>query len=90
MTSRTGGAQTPANVAEMATSKKVLERGTTDLIGLFGPENRMSALIRTPSGAIKRLEIGDKLGSGRIVAIDEQGVILSRNGQNSRLSPPSG
>jgi hypothetical protein len=91
MASRNWAEETPANVAQMATTKNVLERSTIDVIGLFGPESRMSALIRTSTGSIRRVEIGDSLGlTGRIVAIDAQGVILSRNGENRRLTLPSG
>lgn len=74
----------------MATSKDVLDRRGADVIGLFGTQGHMSALIRLSSGTIKRVEVGEKIGFNRIVAIDEQGVIISRNGHNQRLSLPSG
>lgn len=90
MTSRNEAGQTPERVARIATTDRALARGKTDLIGLFGPRNNMSALIRTSRGAIKRVEVGETLSIGRIVAIDEKGVILSKNGQNRRLTLPAG
>ncbi len=89
MTSSTGAEKTPSRVAEMATTDYAFARGQTDLIGLFGPQNKMSALIRTPRGAIERVEIGDKLSIGRIVAIDDKGIMVSKNGHNRRLSLPA-
>ncbi|WP_424986084.1 hypothetical protein [Microbulbifer sp. S227A] len=90
MTSRTEAGKTPERVAKMATTDHALARGKTDLIGLFGPQNNMSALIRTPRGAIRRVEIGETLSIGRIVAIDDKGLILSKNGHNRRLTLPAG
>lgn len=89
MTSSNEAEQTPDRVAKMATTDHALARGKTDLIGLFGPQNKMSALIRTPRGAIKRVEIGETLNIGRIVAIDDKGLMLSKNGHNRRLSLPA-
>ncbi|MDU9002695.1 hypothetical protein [Sedimentitalea todarodis] len=89
MTSSTGAGKTPSRVAKLATTDHAFARGQTDLIGLFGPQNKMSALIRTARGAVKRVEIGETLSIGRIVAIDDKGVMLSKNGQNRRLSLPA-
>lgn len=89
MTSSTGAGKTPNRVAKMATTDHAFTRGHTDVIGLFGPRNRMSALIRTPLGAIRRVEIGETLSIGRIVAIDDTGIMLSKNGHNRRLSLPA-
>lgn len=89
MASNTKAEKTPDNVADMATTDHALARGKTDLIGLFGPQSQMSALIRTPRGSIKRVEIGETLSIGRIVAIDDKGMMVSKNGHNRRLSLPA-
>lgn len=82
--------KTPDNVAEMATQSHALTRGRTDLIGLFGAQDQMSALIRTPGGSIQRVSVGETLSIGRVVAIDDKGIMVTKNGQNRRLTLPAG
>lgn len=90
MTSETDTGRTTARVAQMATQNSVLGRGETNLIGLFGPQDRMSALLREPSGRIRRVETGDRLSIGRIVGIDADGLMLEKNGSSQRLTLPTG
>ncbi len=90
MTSTAQAGRTPAHVARMATQNDVLNRGGTDLIGLFGPKTGLTALVREAGGRIRRVKAGDRLSLGRVLAIDETGVIINRNGQNRRLTLPSG
>ncbi|MBK0326834.1 hypothetical protein I5535_05945 [Rhodobacteraceae bacterium F11138] len=90
MSNDTQAGQTPANVARIATQDRVLERGHTGLIGLFGPPGKLSALVRDASGKIRRLKIGDRLNRGRVMAIDKDGVMIERNGRSLRMTLPSG
>lgn len=85
--SETGGTS-PENVARMATQKDILKGGETTLIGLFGPRGAMSALIRTPTGAVRRISKGSSLISGRVVAIDETGVRVARGENLHYLAMP--
>ncbi|MDK3071922.1 hypothetical protein QO034_02255 [Sedimentitalea sp. JM2-8] len=89
MTSRNRAAKTPANVAKMATTKSALNRSSTDLIGLFGPRDNLAALVRKPNGSIQRVERGDRLSGGRVLAIDESGVMMEKNGRTFRLDLPA-
>ncbi|SFU05169.1 hypothetical protein [Sedimentitalea nanhaiensis] len=90
MTNATEAGPTPSNVAKLATQNRVLNSRSTDLIGLFGPQSNLTALVRESNGRIRKVETGDKLSIGRIVGIDEDGVVVERNGSTRRLALPSG
>jgi len=79
---------TPANVANMATQSGMLNRNSISLIGVFGPEQNMQALVREPSGKVLRVSQGSRLNAGRIMGIDAKGVMLSRNGRIEHLPLP--
>ncbi len=86
----TAGA-TPAHVAGIATQPGSLE--TTEglsLIGLFGPDTGLSALVRTRGGRVHEVKAGGKLGGARILAIDAEGVMVQTNGRTWRLALPAG
>ncbi len=90
MTSATQAGRTPAKVAKMATQNDVLERGSTDLLGVFGTKAGMSALVRDSGGRVRKVKTGDRLSIGHVRAIDESGVMIERNGQMRRLAFPAG
>jgi len=85
---KTAGA-TPANVANMATQPGVLQSGGPILIGLFGLENDLTALVREASRRIRRVKPGQTLSGGRVVGIDKEGIVLERAGRVWRLDLPS-
>ena len=78
------------SVAATATSKGVLEKGELTLLGLFGPEADLAALVRLPGGRILKVVAGDRLDQGRVVAIDSEGLMLQRGGATSRITIPEG
>ncbi len=90
MASITQTGDTPARVAKMATASGRVTAGKLNLIGLFGPQNNLSALVREASGRIRRVKKGQSLSTGRIMAIDENGLMMEKNGRTWRLSLPSG
>lgn len=90
MANPTDQGQIPSRVGDLATKPRVLRRGDLELIGLFGPSGDLSALLRKPNGSIARVKAGDALSAGRVVAIDETGVMLQKNGRTWRLALPSG
>ncbi|MBJ6373298.1 hypothetical protein JF290_17360 [Sedimentitalea sp. CAU 1593] len=90
MANPSDSSQTPASVGDIATQRRALQRGDLELIGLFGPTNDLSALLRKPGGGIARVKAGDKLSAGQVIAIDESGLVLEKNGRTRRLSLPSG
>ncbi|GGH20471.1 hypothetical protein SAMN05444007_101401 [Cribrihabitans marinus] len=72
-------------VEKAATQQADLGGGGTDILGVFGPQNDLQALVRTPWGRIRTVERGARLQGGRIAAIDAEGVIIQKNGQAYRL-----
>lgn len=81
--------KTPANVADLATHSQSLDLKGLTLLGVFGPTDTLSALVRMPGGRTKTVSAGDKLGSGTVVGIDVDGLMLSQFGQTQRLALPS-
>ncbi|MGE4325414.1 MAG: hypothetical protein AB7E21_04800 [Pseudodonghicola sp.] len=81
---------TPANVAGLATTPKILDEDDLSLIGLTGGSGRFRALVRLPGGRIEAVTPGSKLSQGEIVAIDSDGLILQRNGKSRRITFPGG
>lgn len=88
MTSKTEAGTTPANVAAQATTSGVLDRNDLALIGLFGQAGDLRALVRLPNGRIETVQTGAKLASGRIVGIDENGMMIQKNGKAQRIAIP--
>jgi len=74
----------------MATREGALPHSGLSLLGVFGPADNLAALVRAPGGAIRRVTTGQQLSAGRIVGIDENGLILKKNGRTRRLALPSG
>ncbi len=83
LTRKTG--RTPANVAQHATETDVLPKGEPALVGLFGSKGKMRALLRYPGGRIVKLEPGSRVGWGRVVGIDSDGVAIQKGGRLQRL-----
>lgn len=78
--------KTPENVARLATQSDALSSGQLVLIGLFGPDDALTAMVRLPSGRIRQVKVGSNLASGRVVAIDHKGLVIERRGTTVRLS----
>jgi len=79
---------TPANVAEMATQSGVLSRTGLSLIGVFGQEANLQALVRDSNGKVHRVAKGTRLAAGRIVGINAAGVMLEKHGRTVHLMLP--
>lgn len=80
--------ETPANVAARATQTGVLNRVQTNLLGVFGPENDLNALVRLPDGRIRRVKPGSRLSMGRVVGVDAKGLMVQTNGRTQRITIP--
>ena len=60
------------------------------LLGIFGPNEDLRALVRLPGGAVRTVEPGQRFGRGKIVGIDAAGLMVLKNGQTRRISMPGG
>ena len=90
MSSETGADAAPAAVADLATRPEILDTGEIALIGLAGGARGYRALLRLPGGRVRRVAPGDRVGWGRVTAIDENGLLFRRNGATRRLTLPGG
>lgn len=88
MTSPIQAGATPVNVANLATQSLDLDRRGLTLLGVFGRTDSLSALVRLSSGQVKRVNVGDKIGSGVVLGIDTDGLMLAQYGQTRRLQLP--
>lgn len=90
MTTANEAGATPAAVAAKATIPGVLALGEVTVIGVFGPESALRALIRMPGGRIREVERGARLSIGAVAGIDRKGVMIQRGGKTRRLALPGG
>lgn len=81
---------TPLTAARHATEADALDTGQLNLLGLFGPDTDMRALIRLPGGRVVRVETGSRLKGANVVAIDADGLILLKRGKTRRITMPEG
>lgn len=82
----TGG--TTAKVAQHATQKSRLAPNSMNLLGVFGPSDDLSALVRMPGGRTKKVSRGSRVGRARVVAIDSEGLLLQKGGATERMAIP--
>ena len=80
---------TPPETLSKATEADVLPLTGISLIGTIVGANNPKALVRLRKGVIRRVGLGDRIGSSRVVAIEDGAVYLARNGKNQKLSLPS-
>ncbi|MAC78958.1 MAG: hypothetical protein CML66_12935 [Rhodobacteraceae bacterium] len=88
MTQQSTGGPTPPKVAGLATQSVDMARHHPVVIGVFGPENRMSAMVLMPNGKTEEVGVGQRIHGKQIVSIDKDGVILAHNGRAERLPLP--
>ncbi|TDK43012.1 hypothetical protein [Antarcticimicrobium luteum] len=81
---------TSAKVADLATTPKALDEAELTLIGLTAGAAGYRALVRLPGGRIKQVSPGTQIAWGRVVAIDDKGLLFQRNGETRRITLPGG
>lgn len=80
---------TPAHVADKATQKAALQRGTLTLIGIAGGADSLRALILLPSGKVITAQLGETSSVGTVLGIDATSILLLRGRKQLRLALPS-
>ena len=81
---------TSPTAEHFATEIGLLPLGQMALIGTMGTELSRRALIRLPSGSIRKVAVGDVLRGSRIDAIEPERLLMSRNGHQTILEMPQG
>mgnify|MGYP000692602927 CR=1 FL=1 len=79
---------TPANVAGTATQPGALDASELNLLGLFGTQQEMRALVRLPNGRVKTLRRGSRLARSKVLNIDAEGLLLQRGSDTRRIAMP--
>lgn len=79
-----------ASVAREATVRDAINLRDINLIGISGTPRNREALVRLPSGRLKKLKVGDTIDGGRVTAIDEQRLLYQKRGRNHTLRMPNG
>ncbi|KIC44552.1 hypothetical protein RA28_16785 [Ruegeria sp. ANG-S4] len=77
-------------VKSAATQKGALKKNSVSVLGVFGPKSNMRALMRLSSGRVKEVKPGSRVASGKVVAVDEHGVMLQQSGKARRIAIPGG
>lgn len=88
MTNKTASVATPEKVARLATQNIQMDPAGAMLIGVFGPEEALSALVRLPGGRIRRLARGTRFQGGQVAGVDAGGVSLVKGAKTRRLTLP--
>jgi hypothetical protein len=79
---------TKASVAKQATFANAINLSKMNLIGTYGTDSRRSALIRQSNGRYKKVEVGDKIDGGTVMAITETEVRYQKGGKLLTLAMP--
>ncbi|WP_146609904.1 hypothetical protein [Salipiger aestuarii] len=79
-----------ASVARQATMSNQLNLRETSLIGVFGSASNRRALVRLSNGRLQNVKVGDRLDGGRVAAIGDSELQLTKRGRNLVLRMPRG
>lgn len=77
-------------VAKNATFRNAIDLGETNLIGIYGTENRRYAMVRTSAGSYKKVKVGDRVDGGKVAAISTKELRLQKGGSMVVLKIPGG
>ena len=61
-----------------------------NLIGVYGSPSNRRALVRLSNGRLQNVKVGDRLDGGRVAAIGEDELRLTKSGRNIVLRMPRG
>ena len=81
---------TRANVASQATFKNAINLSKTNLIGVYGTDNKRYALIRTSNGRYTKVRVGDKVDGGIVAAITRNELRYKKGNKMLSLAMPNG
>lgn len=79
-----------AKTQRLATRDNAIDLTVLSLLGIFGTEEALGALLRTRRGDILRVHTGDEVENLRIAAIGSDRVIVEQRGKRIELTMPGG
>lgn len=77
-----------ASVARQATINNAINLRKLNLIGVYGTAADRRALVRLPNGRYRKVQVGDRLDGGQVVAIGEAQLQYQKSGRNETLKIP--
>ncbi|WP_375173118.1 hypothetical protein [Pseudooceanicola sp.] len=81
---------TAVSVARQATVRNALDLTEVNLIGVYGQPSDRRALVRLANGRYRKVQVGDRIDGGRVLAIGEDTLRYRKGNQNLTLNMPSG
>jgi hypothetical protein len=81
---------TTASVARQATVENAINLRQVNLIGVYGTSANRRALVRLPTGRYRKVQVGDRIDGGQVVAIGDSELRYQKGGRNLTLKIPSG
>ncbi len=87
-TSGSEPAEPATKAGKLATVNAPIDLDGLMLVGVFGKEDALEALVRLPGGKIRKVAPGGKLRGYRVAAIAADRVILQTPGGNRTLRFP--
>lgn len=89
MSSPQNSASGNSSIAEnKATQPNALNRGRLSLLGLFGDQDNLRALVRLSNGRIKTVALGSRVERSTVMGIDAKGIVLEKSGRTQRIEMP--
>jgi hypothetical protein len=79
-----------ASVARQATFENALNLRRVNLIGVYGTPSDRRALVRLPSGRYRKVQVGDKVDGGKVLAIGDNTLRYEKRGRSLTLKIPNG
>ncbi|WP_158966630.1 hypothetical protein [Chachezhania sediminis] len=83
------GIPSTASLARRATLNNQINLRKINLIGVYGTPKNRRALVRLQNGRYKKVQVGDRIDGGQIVAISDSELRYQKGGRNISLKIPS-
>jgi type IV pilus biogenesis protein PilP len=75
-----------ASLARSATTRNAVELGETILVGVFGASSSRRAILRLPSGEIRRVKSGESVDGWKVASIGQSSIKLTKSGKSQTLN----
>ena len=79
---------TPQDTLRTATREGAMKQAWATLLGTVIKPDTVRALVRFSSGKIRTVTLGDKIGRGTVMAIEDGIVVLALDGDTRKLAVP--
>jgi len=74
------------NAAVLATQNNAVDLASTIVIGIVGPVDDRTAILRYPSGKVFKVKKNSRVSGGRVVAIKSDALIVAKGGKSFAMS----